>query len=390
MFSKFHRGHWEQERARCRLEPPELTSREAYRLWTWLRRSAQPCEPSQPPQHQRLLADLLSRSGFDAIVEMAEEADAISEWLPQRFRTEMRISVSDLPAVELLKLVRSATGVPNLDVDADIMDVIENGCEDVRHMQRLFAEVGLGGKKVWILMESMADAEEDLYGRHHELLLKVSAGALDRRVERLQQLMNGWTQSQIQEGLGLHLTTAAEALAWCQNRLDDIHEEYAPRSGTPGISDGDWKLQLTDTAFSPKGKSWHRKKKPGLQFFPLRPSAHRFFTPSKDEGKHFWQRPEMQPTPRLDMVVRRQDVRACDVGSRVLEAKNQERETLSRCRWAEYQAERQHVTPVSKQPRFTRSRQAVSFARAKRPQSSTQRGALEDGLTQLKHAAASP
>ena len=72
------------------------------------------------------------------------------------------------------------------------------------------------------------------------------------------------------------------------------------------------------------------------------------------------------------MVVRRQDVaplaapgvvshlshlgkvRACDVGSRVLEAKNQarlespcdelhtalakERETLSRCRWAEYQA----------------------------------------------------
>ncbi|CAE7311961.1 pkgB [Symbiodinium sp. CCMP2456] len=407
----------------------------------------------------KLLADLLSRSGFDAIVEMAEEADAISEWLPHRFRTEMRISVSDLPAVELLKLVRSATGVPNLDVDADIMDVIENGCEDVRHTQRLFAEVGLGGKKVWILMESMADAEEDLFGRHHELLLKVSAGALDRRVERLQQLMNGWTQSQIQEGLSLHLTTAAEALAWCQNRLDDIHEEYPPRSGTPGISDGDWQLQLRDTAFSPKGKSWRRKKKPGLQFFPLRPSAHRFSTPSKDEGKHFWQRPEMRPTPRLDMVVRRQDVRACDVGSRVLEAKSQERETVSRCRWAEYQAERRRVTPVSKQPRFTRqvwnsgsamigcpgrSRQAAwrrvgsdeasdkpcslaepcslwiqaSFACAKRPGSSTQRGgpafcsrgsiclrlftvecillrccsagrkrgALEDGLTQLKSA----
>jgi len=157
--------------------------------------------------------------------------------------------------VELLKLVRSATGVPNLDVDVDIMDVIENGCEDVRHAQRLFAEVGLGGRKVWILMESMADAEEDLYGRHHELLLKVSAGALDRRVERLQQLMNGWTQSQIQEGLSLHLTTAAEALAWCQNRLDNIHEEYPPRSGTPGISHGDWELQLRDTAFSPKRKS---------------------------------------------------------------------------------------------------------------------------------------
>ncbi|CAE7371086.1 unnamed protein product [Symbiodinium natans] len=389
MFSKFHRGHWEQERARCRMEPPELTPREAYGLWTWLRTNAPKDEPSNENCHepaaprdsrkpqQQLLAELLSSSGFDAIVEMAEDVDAISEWLPQRFRTEMRISVSELKAVELLKLVRDSIGA--LESDIDILDVIENGSEDVRHAQRLFAEVRLGGKKVWLLLENTADTEEDLYGPHHELLLKVSAGALDRRVERLQQLMSGWGQNKIQEGakcLCVHLTVAAEALAWCRNRLDDIHEERPPRL-SPGIGDGP--IPLPDTAFSPRGRTC-RPRRPGRQFFPLRHPARRCFTPSKDEGKNqFWHRPDTQPTLRLDTVIRRQDARPCDVGARVLEARNQERDTTCRCRWAEFQAERTHVTPVSKEPRFTRPKKAfVSLAHAKRPASSARRGALED------------
>ena len=46
-----------------------------------------------------------STEGFDAIVEMAEEADAISEWLPQRFRTEMRTCLAEESRYGVLRAV---------------------------------------------------------------------------------------------------------------------------------------------------------------------------------------------------------------------------------------------------------------------------------------------
>ncbi|CAE7549079.1 unnamed protein product [Symbiodinium pilosum] len=381
MFSKFHRGHWEQERARLRKQP-ELTSRESYHLWAWLRANRQPSEtdPStglrkQQLEQQRLLADLLSRSGFDAIVEMAEYADAISEWLPQRFRTEMRISVSDLKAVELLELVRN--GVSALDPDFDSMDDTGGGSDNMSFAQRLFAEVGLGGKKVWLLLENAADTEEDQRGPQHKILLEVSAGALDHRVQRLQQLANGWGQTKIQEGLCLHLTAAAEALAWCHNRLDEISEHSARQR--PAISEGDEQIHFRDTAFSPKSRSWRRaRRRPGLQFFPLRHPERRCQSPSKDEGKSgFPLRADIWPALRVDTVVRREDVPG-DLGARGLEAKSQARETTCRRRWAEYQAEALYVTtPVSKEPRFTRSKKAYAgWPSLHKP--SARRGALEE------------
>lgn len=325
-----------------------LSAHEAHGLWRSLRDNA------SLKEQQRLLAQLLSESSLEAIVEDAKDRKTKSNWLPNHIRSELRIAMTELNATESIELAMqcSTSSGSNMEVQDD-----EGFFSDP--VRQLLSKAATGGRALCHWLHSEAE-DEETFSFFHETLLTLGILALQRRIARLEAHLRCWGHKDIQEGLRHQLNHSSEVLIWCKARRLSMASAPVELTSRARFGQQSWREFMKETAFDRRAKfpqigerSSTPSGSPRLCQEALQRRLQNLEEKAKDRPRAM-----VKPTVRFDTWAEKPNQFhewPSTFNVRLLEVKKQVKAVASQRRCAERKAEMAYVPPCAKAP-FTRIR----------------------------------